>query len=79
MRRTRAGNQVLVGYVVPDGELDTDAAALALREQLPAALVPLLAVVDDAADAHVGQGRPGRAAVAAARAASSSTPSRRAC
>jgi non-ribosomal peptide synthetase-like protein len=46
VRRTRAGNQVLVGYVVPDGELDTEAAALALREQLPAALVPLLAVVD---------------------------------
>ncbi|WP_037078567.1 Pls/PosA family non-ribosomal peptide synthetase [Pseudonocardia spinosispora] len=47
VRRTRAGNQVLVGYVVPDGDLDTDVAALALREQLPAALVPLLAVVDD--------------------------------
>ena len=47
VRRTRAGNQVLVGYVVPDGELDTDAAALALRDRLPAALVPLLAVVDD--------------------------------
>ena len=47
VRRTRAGNQVLVGYVVPERELDTDTAALALREQLPAALVPLLAVVDD--------------------------------
>ena len=47
VRRTRAGNQVLVGYVVTDGGLDTDTAALALREQLPAALVPLLAVVDD--------------------------------
>jgi non-ribosomal peptide synthetase-like protein len=47
VRRTRAGNQVLVGYVVPEGELDADAAALALRERLPAALVPLLAVVDD--------------------------------
>ncbi|HEX4246613.1 MAG TPA: Pls/PosA family non-ribosomal peptide synthetase [Pseudonocardia sp.] len=47
VRRTRAGNQVLVGYVVPEGDLDTDAASLALREQLPAALVPLLAVVDD--------------------------------
>ncbi|WP_308257912.1 Pls/PosA family non-ribosomal peptide synthetase [Pseudonocardia lacus] len=46
VRRTRAGNQVLVGYVVAD-ELDTEAAALALRERLPAALVPLLAVVDD--------------------------------
>ena len=31
----------------PTVELDTDAAARALREQLPAALVPLLAVVDD--------------------------------
>ncbi|WP_232662947.1 Pls/PosA family non-ribosomal peptide synthetase [Pseudonocardia sp. TRM90224] len=47
VRRTRAGNQVLVGYVVSEGELDTDAAAVALREQLPAALVPLLAMVDD--------------------------------
>jgi non-ribosomal peptide synthetase-like protein len=47
VRRTRAGNQVLVGYVVAHAGLDTDAAALALREQLPAALVPLLAVVDD--------------------------------
>jgi non-ribosomal peptide synthetase-like protein len=47
VRRTRAGNQVLVGYVVTDGELDTDTASLALREQLPAALVPLLAVIDD--------------------------------
>ena len=50
VRRTRAGNQVLVGYVVPDSslstELDTDAAVQALREHLPAALVPLLAVVD---------------------------------
>ena len=31
----------------PTDGLDPDAAALALREQLPAALVPLLAVVDD--------------------------------
>lgn len=46
VRRTKAGNQVLVGYVVAD-HLDTDAAAGALRESLPAALVPLLAVVDD--------------------------------
>jgi amino acid adenylation domain-containing protein len=47
VRRTRAGNQVLVGYVVPEGELDTGAAAVALRDHLPAALVPLLAVVED--------------------------------
>src|SRR5689334_23552847 len=51
VRRTRASNQVLVGYVVPDSGmdtgLDTDAAIAALRGQLPAALVPLLAVVAD--------------------------------
>ncbi|EFL08708.1 non-ribosomal peptide synthetase [Streptomyces sp. AA4] len=49
VRRTKAGNQVLVGYVVPeDGEkLDTDDAATRLRAQLPAALVPLLATIDD--------------------------------
>src|SRR5689334_14649135 len=41
VRRTRAGNQVLVGYVVAGDGVDVDAAALALREQLPAALVPL--------------------------------------
>ncbi|MFD2469223.1 Pls/PosA family non-ribosomal peptide synthetase [Amycolatopsis silviterrae] len=49
VRRTKAGNQVLVGYVVPeDGEtLDTDDAATRLRAQLPAALVPLLATIED--------------------------------
>ncbi|WP_020672070.1 Pls/PosA family non-ribosomal peptide synthetase [Amycolatopsis nigrescens] len=56
IRRTKAGNQVLVGYVVPgttdttdttDTAFDHDQAAALLREQLPAALVPLLAVVPD--------------------------------
>ncbi|GHG42041.1 MULTISPECIES: Pls/PosA family non-ribosomal peptide synthetase [Amycolatopsis] len=48
IRRTKAGNQVLVGYVVPGGDnFDHDQAATRLREHLPAALVPLLAVVDD--------------------------------
>ncbi|BFU45277.1 Pls/PosA family non-ribosomal peptide synthetase [Krasilnikovia sp. MM14-A1004] len=49
VQRTAAGNQLLVGYVVPhDGaDFDTAAATLRIREQLPAALVPLLAVVDD--------------------------------
>ncbi|MDS0135579.1 MULTISPECIES: Pls/PosA family non-ribosomal peptide synthetase [unclassified Amycolatopsis] len=48
IRRTKAGNQVLVGYVVPaGGDFDHDQAASRLREHLPAALVPLLAVVDD--------------------------------
>ncbi|PYC75026.1 amino acid adenylation protein [Micromonospora arborensis] len=48
VQRTAAGNQLLVGYVVPhDGvAFDTATAALRIREQLPAALVPLLAVVD---------------------------------
>ncbi|WP_290057561.1 Pls/PosA family non-ribosomal peptide synthetase [Amycolatopsis solani] len=48
IRRTKAGNQVLVGYVVPGTEpFDHDQAANRLREHLPAALVPLLAVVED--------------------------------
>jgi len=48
IRRTKAGNQVLVGYVVPgDQPFNHEEAATRLREQLPAALVPLLAVVED--------------------------------
>jgi non-ribosomal peptide synthetase-like protein len=49
VRRTKAGNQVLVGYVVPAAGVpfNQDDAATRLREQLPAALVPLLAVVED--------------------------------
>ncbi|WP_396287806.1 Pls/PosA family non-ribosomal peptide synthetase [Amycolatopsis sp. PS_44_ISF1] len=49
IRRTKAGNQVLVGYVVPaaGSGLDLDEAATRLRGQLPAALVPLLAVVGE--------------------------------
>ncbi|HEV7976012.1 Pls/PosA family non-ribosomal peptide synthetase [Amycolatopsis sp.] len=49
IRKTKAGNQILVGYVVPAdaAAFDQDAAAALLREQLPAALVPLLALVDD--------------------------------
>jgi non-ribosomal peptide synthetase-like protein len=48
VQRTAAGNQLLVGYVVPrEGtDFDVETAALRIREQLPAALVPLLAVVD---------------------------------
>ncbi|MGC4747333.1 Pls/PosA family non-ribosomal peptide synthetase [Micromonospora sp. DT201] len=48
VQRTAAGNQLLVGYVVPhDGvAFDAATAALRIREQLPAALVPMLAVVD---------------------------------
>ncbi|MEV1154775.1 Pls/PosA family non-ribosomal peptide synthetase [Micromonospora chokoriensis] len=48
VRRTPAGNQLLVGYVVAHDSATFDAAtaALLIRERLPAALVPLLAVVD---------------------------------
>jgi len=46
VKRTAAGNQLLVGYVVPRDGFDAAAAALRIREQLPAALVPLLAEVD---------------------------------
>ena len=52
IQRTKAGNQILVGYVVtsdaePADEFDNDAAVDRLRAQLPAALVPVLTVVDD--------------------------------
>ena len=80
VRRTRGGQPGAGGVRGGRGRLDTDAAAsaCAIREQLPAALVPLLAVVDDAADPDVRQGRPGRAALAAAD-AGCGDPSRRAC
>ena len=45
VKRTAAGNQLLVGYVVPREGFDLAAAKLRIREQLPAALVPLLAEV----------------------------------
>lgn len=49
VRRSAAGNEVLVGYLaVPErAHFDRHAALEALRAELPAALVPLLAVVDD--------------------------------
>ncbi|WP_022884187.1 Pls/PosA family non-ribosomal peptide synthetase [Glaciibacter superstes] len=49
VQTTPAGNQILVGYIAPTdpaAEFDTDAAMVTLRLELPAALVPLLAVVD---------------------------------
>ncbi|WP_223692835.1 Pls/PosA family non-ribosomal peptide synthetase [Leifsonia poae] len=49
VRSTDAGNQVLVGYlaVADPASFDRSAALARLREELPAALVPLLAVVGD--------------------------------
>ncbi|WP_098456523.1 Pls/PosA family non-ribosomal peptide synthetase [Sanguibacter antarcticus] len=49
VQRTPAGTAVLVGYVVPAGSrtLDTGTLLAALRDELPASLIPLLAVVED--------------------------------
>ncbi len=48
VRTTSAGSQVLVGYVVPAsaGTFDRKAALARLHEELPAALVPVLALVE---------------------------------
>ncbi|MGW3725240.1 Pls/PosA family non-ribosomal peptide synthetase [Streptomyces sp. NPDC000851] len=47
VRSARSGNQLLVGYVVTQDGWDAGAAVERLRAELPAALVPLLAPVDD--------------------------------
>ncbi|MER5942596.1 Pls/PosA family non-ribosomal peptide synthetase [Streptomyces sp. NPDC001928] len=47
VRSARSGNQLLVGYVVTQDGWDQAAAVEKLRAELPAALVPLLAPVDD--------------------------------
>ena len=47
VRTTEGGVPVLVGYLVVDGEFDRTAARAELAEVLPAAIVPLLAVVDE--------------------------------
>ena len=46
VRRTSAGNSLLVGYVAVDATFDQTTALATLRGQMPAALVPRLAVVD---------------------------------
>ncbi|WP_435743296.1 Pls/PosA family non-ribosomal peptide synthetase [Nocardioides sp. SYSU DS0663] len=46
VRRSAAGNQLLVGYVAVDATFDQASALERLRRALPAALVPRLAVVD---------------------------------
>ncbi|GGO37348.1 Pls/PosA family non-ribosomal peptide synthetase [Streptomyces lasiicapitis] len=47
VRTARGGNQLLVGYLVPQDGFDQAAAVEKLRAELPAALVPLLAPVED--------------------------------
>ncbi|MDP3713326.1 MAG: AMP-binding protein [Mycobacteriales bacterium] len=47
VRTTSGGHQVLVGYVVTTAPLDLPAALARLRAALPAALVPVLAEVDE--------------------------------
>ncbi|HEX5117399.1 MAG TPA: Pls/PosA family non-ribosomal peptide synthetase [Pseudonocardiaceae bacterium] len=47
VRTTDAGNHVLVGYVATAGDFDQPSATTLLRDRLPAALVPLLAVVGE--------------------------------
>ncbi|MFF1642559.1 Pls/PosA family non-ribosomal peptide synthetase [Streptomyces sp. NPDC058246] len=47
VRTARSGNQLLVGYVVTQDGWNHSAAVEKLRAELPAALVPLLAPVDD--------------------------------
>ncbi|MEV6173699.1 Pls/PosA family non-ribosomal peptide synthetase [Streptomyces sp. NPDC051954] len=47
VRTARSGNQLLVGYVVTQEGWDHAAAVEKLRAELPAALVPLLASVED--------------------------------
>ena len=46
VRRSSAGNQLLVGYVAVDAGFDHDQAKDVLRHSLPAAIVPRIAVVD---------------------------------
>ena len=46
VRSSKAGNKLLVGYVAVDATFDPTAAAEHLRTDLPAALVPRLAVVE---------------------------------
>lgn len=47
VRRTASGNAMIVGYLRVDDAFDRDASLARLRADLPAALVPRLAVVDD--------------------------------
>ncbi|WP_328829273.1 Pls/PosA family non-ribosomal peptide synthetase [Nocardioides acrostichi] len=55
VRRTEAGTSLLVGYVTTTEAFDQAAALARLRADLPAALVPRLAVVDDIATRTSGK------------------------
>ncbi|KRF20031.1 amino acid adenylation protein [Nocardioides sp. Soil797] len=46
VRSTKSGNKLLVGYLTTDERYDPTAAQELLRQRMPAALVPRLAVVD---------------------------------
>ena len=46
VRRTKVGNEILVGYVAVDADFDSAAALRHLRAAMPTALVPRLAVVE---------------------------------
>ena len=69
VQTTAAGNQVLVGYLAPAGDVEPDLAAARgmLASSLPAALIPLLTVVHVAADQNQRQGRPARTPLAPGR------------
>ncbi len=47
VRSTRSGNKLLVGYLTTTDPFDADTALALLRERMPAALVPRLAVVGE--------------------------------
>ena len=47
VRSTKSGNQLLVGYLTVDAGYDAQIAKALLRQRMPAALVPRLAVVDE--------------------------------
>ncbi|MFV0533438.1 MAG: Pls/PosA family non-ribosomal peptide synthetase [Cumulibacter sp.] len=47
VKQTPTGNQLLVGYVVPHEGFDPAVARERLQQELPSALVPLIAVVED--------------------------------
>lgn len=47
VRKLPSGSSVLIGYIAVEPGFDTDEASVALRERMPAALVPRLAVVDE--------------------------------